>query len=134
MVAREDYDCSRLREQLDDLVQIISTLVTQRARSFSLLSFPVPQHHSSDQSCLGLIFRPPSAFIQKVAFVLPSGGPGKSSKQPETYKVQNPALPTLPPRKAKGLCPRLVGGMALGLETVALSTLRAYNRHWEVNC
>lgn len=103
MLAREDHDCNSTREQLDDLVQIISPAFdSARPQLVSLLSFFVPQNHSSDQSRWGLISIPPSALTQQVASFQPSGGSDKNSKQPEPYQVQNPALPTLPPREAEG--------------------------------
>lgn len=68
MSARVDYYCHRTREQLDDLVQIAVTgLDSAHPQLDSLLSFLVPQNHSSDQSSLGLLFIPPSALIQQVA-------------------------------------------------------------------
>lgn len=67
MVALEDYDYSRLRKQLGDWVQAISTVCDSACPQLeSLLSFLVPQNHSSAQHCLGLIFMHPSALKQKV--------------------------------------------------------------------
>lgn len=90
MLARVGYYCHRTREQLDDLVQIAVTgLDSAHPQLDSLLSFLVPQNHSSDQSSLGLLFTPASASSRKWhLFSLEGLWQALSSPRPTSFWIQ----------------------------------------------